>query len=319
VNRKLFHFPFIISHMRLKLFLVSLALSACAYAGIIEDVRTATAQNKFPLAESEVRSYKSRHGATPELAEAVSWMARNAFRSSQLDPADKYAREARALVAQQLNTRRLDSDPHLPIALGAAIEVQAQVLTARGERQQAVTLLQSSLRSYGRTSIRARLQKNLNLLALVGQPAPPLREDKFLGSQPKSLAQLKGAPVLLFFWAHWCNDCKYEGPIIARLRSEYAPKGLNVIAPTQFYGYAGQGEDASPETELAWIDTVRRHFYSGLLDVPVPVAKANFDSYGASTTPTLVIISSKGVVDLYHPGLMSYDELRGAIDQAFTR
>jgi len=92
-----------------------------------------------------------------------------------------------------------------------------------------------------------------------------------------------------------------------------------VIAPTQFYGYAGQNENASPQTELAWIDKVRQHFYSGLLDVPVPVSKVNFDTYGASTTPTLVVISSKGVVDLYHPGLMSYDELRSAIDQAFSR
>jgi len=305
--------------MRLTLLAVLLTLSACAHAGIIEDVRTATGQNNFTLAESEVHAYKSQHGATPELAEAVSWMARDAFQSRHLDSADKYAREARALVAQQLNTRRLDSDPHLALALGAAIEVQAQVLTARGERQQAVTLLQTSLRSYGRTSIRARLQKNMNLLGLVGQPAPALRADKFLGAQPKSLAQMKGTPVLLFFWAHWCNDCKYEGPIITRLRSEYQNRGLHVIAPTQFYGYAGQGENASPETEFAWIDKVRQHFYSGLLDVPVPVSKVNFDTYGASTTPTLVVISSKGVVDLYHPGLMSYDELRSAIDQAFSR
>jgi thiol-disulfide isomerase/thioredoxin len=305
--------------MRPRFSIVLLVLAATAHAGIIEDVRTATSQGNFTLAETEVHSYRSQHGVTPELAEAISWIARDALASQQLDPADKYAREARAVVAQQLNTRRLDSDPHLPIALGAAIEVQAQVLVRRGERQQAMTLLQSSLRNYGRTSIRARLQKNLNLLGLVGQPAPPLREEKFLGSQPKSLGQMKGAPVLLFFWAHWCNDCKHEGPIITRLRLEYAGKGLSVIAPTQFYGYAGQGEDASPETELAWIDNVRRHFYSGLLDVPVPVSKANFDAYGASTTPTLVIISSKGVVDLYHPGLMSYDELRGAIEQAFSR
>ena len=73
------------------------------------------------------------------------------------------------------------------------------------------------------------------------------------------------------------------------------------------------------EAELAWIDKVRQHFSSGLLAVPVPVSKVNFDTYGASTTPTLVVISSKGVVDLYHPGLMSYDELRSAIDQAFSR
>jgi thiol-disulfide isomerase/thioredoxin len=305
--------------MRYRFVLILLVLTSAARAGIVEDVRLAVSRNNFSLADSEVQSYKSHRGVTPELAEAVSWIARGALADRQLDSADKYARQARALVAQQLNTRRLDSDPHLPIALGAAIEVQAEVLSSRGQRSQAVTLLQSSLRTYGRTSIRARLQKNLNLLALVGRPAPPLREEHYLGAKPKTMAQMRGAPVLLFFWAHWCADCKYEGPIITRLRSEYASKGLNVLAPTQFYGYAAQGQDATPETELAWIDNVRQHYYSGLLDVPVPVSNSNFDVYGASTTPTVVLISSKGLVDLYHPGLMSYEELRAAIDQAFTR
>jgi thiol-disulfide isomerase/thioredoxin len=305
--------------MFLRVVLLLLAVASTAHAGIIEDVRSYLSQNNFSTAEAEVRSYKSQRGATPELAEAVSWMARGALASRQLDAADKYAREARILVAQQLHTRRLDSDPHLPIALGAAIEVQAEVLSQRGQKSQAVTLLQASLRSYGRTSIRARLQKNLNLLELVGRPAPALQSDRYLGAKPKTFAQMKGAPVLLFFWAHWCADCKYEGPIIMRLRSEYAARGLHVIAPTQFYGYAAQGQDATPEAELAWIGKVRQQYYSGLLDVPVPVSKANFDVYGASTTPTLVLISSKGFVDTYHPGLMSYEELRAAIEQAFAR
>ena len=303
--------------LRVALFLLVTVSTACA--GIIEDVRLSLAQNNLSTAEAQVRSYKSQRGVTPELAEAVSWMARGALATHQLDAADRYAREARALVAQQLHTRRLDSDSHLPTALGAAIEVQAEILSQRGQKSQAVTLLQASLRSYGRTSIRARLQKNLNLLELVGRPAPALQGERYLGAKPKTLAQMKGAPVLLFFWAHWCADCKYEGPIITRLRSDFAGKGLNVIAPTQFYGYAAQGQDAAPEAELAWIDNVRQHYYSGLLDVPVPVSKANFDVYGASTTPTLVLISSKGLVDMYHPGLMSYDELRAAVEQAFTR
>jgi len=175
------------------------------------------------------------------------------------------------------------------------------------------------VRTYRATSIRARLQKNLNLLSLVGHSAPELKEEQNLGPQFKSLADAKGSPVLLFFWAHWCVDCKHEAPIITKLRSEYAGKGLRVVAPTQFYGYAGQGEEASPVVELAWIDKVRQHFYSGMLDVPVPISKENFDAYGASTTPTLVLLDRKGVVDLYHPGLMSYEDLRGAIDKVVAR
>jgi thioredoxin-related protein len=48
----------------------------------------------------------------------------------------------------------------------------------------------------------------------------------------------------------------------------------------------------------------------------VPVAKLNFDRYGASTTPTIVLIDRKGKVALYHPGVLSYDELRAAIEKA---
>lgn len=304
--------------MMSRLPLVILALLATAHAGIVDDVRAALAQNNFSVAESEVRSYQSQKGVTPELAEAVSWMARAALDIQQFGTAGEYAKQTRALVAQQLKTRRLDAEPHLPQALGAALEVQSQVLAAQGKRPQAISLLQTAMRTYAGTSVKARLQKNLNLLSLVGRPAPPLNEARFLGSQPKPLAQLKGSPVLLFFWAHWCGDCKYEGPIITRLRSEYASRGLAVIAPTQYYGYAAQGEDATPKTELAWIDSVRQRFYSGLLDVPVPISKANFDNYGASTTPTLVLIDRRGLVSLYHPGLMSYDDLRAAVDKSFN-
>ena len=206
----------------------------------------------------------------------------------------------------------------MPIALGAAIEVQAQVLAARGQNTQAAALLRRALASYGNTSISPRLHKNLNLLSLTTQAAPPLTASEYLGSRPTALSQLKGSPVLLFFWAHWCGDCKYEGPIITRLSSEFASKGLTVLAPTQLYGYAAKGEDAKPKDEIAYIGQVWQHFYPGLQSVPVPISKANFTNYGASTTPTLVLVDRKGRVALYHPGLMQYDDLRAAIEKTLS-
>jgi len=154
------------------------------------------------------------------------------------------------------------------------------------------------------------------MLTMVGRPAPALTVAQHLGPAPKPLAADKGSPVLLFFWAHWCSDCKSEGPIITRLRSEFAGQGLQVIAPTQYYGYAAQGQDATPENELAWIERVWQHFYPGLVDLPVPVSNANFNVYGASTTPTIVLIDRKGLISMYHPGVMPYEELRVAIEKA---
>ncbi|MFY9560713.1 MAG: TlpA disulfide reductase family protein [Terriglobales bacterium] len=290
-----------------------------AQAGIIDDVRVQVGQNSYSAAEAELRDYRAHHGVTPEYLEALSWVARGAAAMKQWSQAVAYARETRSLSEQLLTRQKLDSEPHLPIALGAAYEVQAQALAETGKPTEATTLLRTALAKYGNTSIRARLQKNLNLISLVGQPAPALQATQYLGVKPPTLASLKGSPVLLFFWAHWCADCKAEVPIIARLRQEFAPSGLVVIGPTQFYGYAAQGNDATPAQERAYIESVRQRYYASLPDMPVPLSQQNFNIYGASTTPTLVILNRAGEVAMYHPGALPYEELRAAVEKASGR
>jgi thiol-disulfide isomerase/thioredoxin len=284
-----------------------------AWAGIVEDVRTALAQNNFTAADSELKNYAARNGVNGEYVEAYSWMARAALNGKNYDEAASYAKQTEALATQELKHRVLDAEPHLPIGLGAAIEVQSQTLAARGERTQAIAVLQAALRTYGNTSLRERLQKNLNLLSFVGRQAPALRADQYVGAKPP--AQLKGSPTLLFFWADWCGDCEAEAPIITQLRSEFAAKGLAVIGPTRYYGYTAQTENASPTVELAYINAVRQRFYSGLLDMPVPISKYNFEVYGASTAPTLVLLDKTGKVVWYHPGAVPYKELKGEIEK----
>lgn len=306
-------------NMRLRILLASVLLTASAWAGIVDDVRLALAQNNFSAAEAALISYRSQRGVDAEYLEAYSWLGRAALDQGQYDQAAAYAKQTKALVVEQLKQRSLDAEPRLPIALGAALEVQSQVLAARGQRAQAIARLQSAIRTYGNTSIHDRLQKNLNLLSLQGKPAPALRSEESLGAKLPLPAQLKGSPVLLFFWAHWCADCKAEAPIIAQLRSEFSSKGLQVIGPTRRYGYTAQIEHASASDELHYIDAVRHHFYAGLLDMPVPISKYNFDTYGASTTPTLVLVDRAGKVAMYHPGALAYDQLRAEIEKVVAR
>ena|SRR5580698_2235232 len=305
--------------MRLRTLLVSglacSVLAASAWAGIIEDVRSDAAQGNFAAAEAALNVYRGQQGTNPEYLEAYSWLGRAALAEKQYDKAAAYAKQTKALALAQLKLRPLDSEPHLPMALGAALEVEAQAMAERGQRPQAVALLQAAVKTYANTSIQARLQKNLNLLSLQGKPAPTLKAGESLGPKLPLPAQLKGQPVLLFFWAHWCVDCKGEAPIITRLRSEYAGKGLQVIGPTRLYGYTAQIEHASPSDETQYIDAVRHRFYSGLLDMPVPISKYNFDVYGASTTPTLVLLDRAGKVAMYHPGALPYDELKAEIEK----
>ncbi|MFY9675619.1 MAG: redoxin family protein [Terriglobales bacterium] len=298
------------------LFVFFLVAGQTAWADLVMDIRVQLAQNSFGAAEAELADYKTRNGTAPEYLEALSWMARGEAAAGRWDQAGSHASETRTLCEQQLAKRKLDAEPHLPIALGAAYEVQAQALAEKGQKDAAIRLLRTALAKYGTTSIGPRLQKNLNLIALVGRTAPPMEETQFLGPKPPALASLKGSPVLLFFWAHWCVDCKAEVPIIARLRQEFGPKGLAVIGPTQLYGYAAQGENADPAAERSYIESVRQRYYSSLLDMPVPLSQHNFKTYGASTTPTLVVINRAGQVAMYHPGAMTYEELRAAIEKA---
>jgi thiol-disulfide isomerase/thioredoxin len=284
---------------------LALGLTLSAATGIVETVRASFATGSDARAIQELRAYRSARGITPEYLEAVSWLARAELASRNYAPAESFARDIYTASLEQLKNRPLDREPHLPIALGAAIEVQGQLLTAQGRRSEAVTYLQEQARVFATASIVTRVRKNLLLLTLEGKPAPPL----------ENVELPKGRPALVFFWAHWCPDCKAEAPILARIKSEFAAQGLVFLAPTQKYGYAAGGLDATPAVETAYIEQVRRAYYSGLIATPARISEANFTRYGASTTPTLVLIDSAGIVRLYHPGAMTYAELREAVER----
>jgi thiol-disulfide isomerase/thioredoxin len=205
-----------------------------------------------------------------------------------------------------LPSRRLDADPHLSVALGAAIETEAKAMAATGQRASAVLFLRQQLDVYRSTPIRARLQKNINLLGLEGQPAPPLTASEHLGAP---MPNTTGRPVLLFFWAHWCPDCKAQAPIVADLQATYGAQGLVVIGPTRRYGYAARGVDVGPAEELKYIDGVRQQYYGTIKDMAVPVSDEDALGYGMDATPTLVLVDRQGKVALYHPGRMTREQL----------
>jgi thiol-disulfide isomerase/thioredoxin len=299
-------------------FILALALALFALAqpvSLVNGVRRLIAQHDLPGAERVARSWQAHNPPSPELAAALSWLARAALDARNLDQADAFAAEATKMVSRFTIGQKLDDDPWLPTAAGAAVEVHAQVLAARGERSEAIDYLQAQLKQFAGTSLPERIRKNINLLGLEGKPAPPLdlSAAQWLGARPPSLAALRGHPVLLFFWAHWCGDCKAEVAILANIQRTFAPRGLVLIGPSRLYGYVAGGEDAPPDKEKRYIEEVRRRYYAALPDMPVPLSASNFIAYGASTTPTLILIDRAGVVRYYHPGAAGEAELSARI------
>src|SRR5215212_9949927 len=280
---------------------------------LVSEVRAALNAHDLTRAEAIVAKRRAEQGNTAEVLEAASWLGRGALAEKHLDRAEQYAADVQTQILAALAGRPVDVDPKFATALGATIEVQGQVAAARGARSEAVTYLQRELEKYKSTSMLKRIQKNINLLTMEGQPAPALDRSEHIGPPPPSSQDLKGKVVLLFFWAHWCPDCKNEAPVLAKLLAKYQAQGLTVIAPTQRYGYVAGGKSATADEELRYIVQMRDTVYSVLKDLPVPVSVANHERYGVSTTPTNVIVDRQGNVRLYQPGQMTEAELEAKL------
>ena len=284
---------------------------------IVDFVKAALAAGDFTSAGKGLTQYRAKAGATPEYIEALSWIGRGEMARHDVAAAEGNSTEVRNLCLAELAHRKLDAEPHLPLALGAAIEVEAQALAAQNRRDEAVFFLSGELKKWQGTSIRDRVQKNLNLLTLEGKPAPVLDVSQGIGSRkPLPLSAHRGHPVLLFLWAHWCSDCKAEVAIVQKLMSKYGPRGLVVVAPTQHYGYVAGGQDAPPAVETKYIGEVFAKYYAGLGSVEIPLSEANFAKFGVSTTPTMVLVDRKGIVRMYNPGNASYEALAAKIEAA---
>ena len=300
-----------------------LAFTATAFAQttIVRDVRVAIGCTSYPCSpkadfsegEAILARYRAANGDTSYALEALSWLGRAAFSANRLTQARMYATDAYDRAVTRSKVHALAGDINLENALGAAIEVQAHVRAAEGRRSDAVYFLRRELETYRDGPLHMRIQKNINLLSLEGQRAPALEAGDALGRSRSSLASLKGNVVVLFFWAHWCGDCKAQGPILSALLERHRAAGLTIVAPTQRYGYTAKRAPATPAAELEYIGQVRDEYYGLLRNEAVPVSDANHKLYGVSTTPTLVVLDRQGIVRLYHPGTMTAGELEAVI------
>lgn len=193
------------------------------------------------------------------------------------------------------------------------IEARARELTENGARSEAVYVLQRALEAEHDSLIRQRIEADIRQFSLEGRPAPHLQAGVAIGARVPTMKELDGKVVLLFFWAHWCADCKAESPIVAALIDKYRGQGLVLVAPTQRYGYVSGDRPASPDRELRHIVQVRDTSYAFMRKEPVPITDANYKQYGVASIPMHVLIDRTGIIRLYQPGRITAEELDQAI------
>ena len=243
----------------------------------------------FYSAESILEAHRLEKGEDAEYKEGLAWVARGAALLGEWDVAVTHAAKLRAV-----------SEP-ASYGHATAIEVEAQILAARGKKKEALRLLETELEKNATAPVgfRSRIQKRWNQIGLVGRAAPD-----FDGT----LAKLKGKPVVLFLWAEWCGDCKSQAPAFVNIVNKYGPRGVAFVAPTRFYE-----KDAAAEQRK--IDEQWRTTYKDLKIAGVPVSEPAMITYGVSATPTFVVIDKKGIVRFYAPTRLTEQRLASEIEK----
>jgi thiol-disulfide isomerase/thioredoxin len=62
----------------------------------------------------------------------------------------------------------------------------------------------------------------------IPEQVPPIRLPDPAG-RPHSLSEWGGGPLIVNFWATWCEPCRREIPLLKSLRREHASEGLEVV------------------------------------------------------------------------------------------
>lgn len=284
--------------------LLVLTLTASA-AELVRNVRSKLSAGDLASGAALVEDYKRKKGVDAEYLDAVGWLARGAEMLRQYDAAAVYVAELRREIKEE--------KPEWLSPLGAAIEVEGK-LRAQKSRDAGVKFLEEEFARAKDTALRARIRRAVNVISLTGQTAPEIKIDNAFGPPPATLASLKGKPVLLFLWAHWCGDCKAQADPLTRVWKKYRERGLVLLAPTRLYGTSVGDKAATPEEEKAHMAKVWAESYAELADVPVTIDTETMVRYGVAATPTFALIDRKGKVRLYAPTRLSETELSRQID-----
>jgi cytochrome c biogenesis protein CcmG, thiol:disulfide interchange protein DsbE len=139
--------------------------------------------------------------------------------------------------------------------------------------------------------------------ALVGKPAPDFALELIHGGETGDrvhLAELKGHPVVIDFWASWCDACKVEAPLLDAISRRHKDRGLVVI-----------GVATSDQPGLAARFAAAHGLsYPIVYDAGDRVAAL----YGVSSLPTVVVVDAGGNVVEVHTGYESERALNRMIE-----
>lgn len=136
----------------------------------------------------------------------------------------------------------------------------------------------------------------------VNQPAADFQVMGVDG-QPITLAQFKGRPVWINFWASWCAPCRAEFPDMDAVWQQHQDKGLVLLAVS----YSEQ-----PAEVMAYLEKAKPTFTIGL-DPTGTVA----GQYRVLGLPTHIFVDADGIVRDVRVGPMNQDLMQEKLANLF--
>jgi cytochrome c biogenesis protein CcmG/thiol:disulfide interchange protein DsbE len=161
------------------------------------------------------------------------------------------------------------------LGLGAGVVAAGLLIPAKGDRQATAS---------GGSSL----------------PAAPELTGGVLVPPPVRLAELRGRPVFVNFWASWCVPCRKEAPVLARFDSALGGRAKLV-------GVAYQDSERDARA------FVRKYGwrFPNLRDANGELAR----SYRLAGLPTTVVIDREGRVAKQLAGEQTFASLRTALEE----
>jgi len=137
----------------------------------------------------------------------------------------------------------------------------------------------------------------------VGDPRPDFRLGSTTG-RFVSPADFQGKVLLINFWATWCEPCREEMPMLAKLQQDRAASGLQVV------GIA-----------MDEMQNVREFLRAVAVDYPIlvgggDVMQASYDYGNASgMLPYSVLVDRGGTIRWQYAGKIHPRKLKGLLDK----
>ncbi len=164
----------------------------------------------------------------------------------------------------------------------------------------------------------ARVNWDGRALPLPPRPAPELHlapyasdaaqpaADASGGSDPAalSLAALRGRPVVINFWASWCQPCRQEADVLERFAQEYGPRGV---------AFVGVNVWDSADKARAFLDEYGVTYLNG-----ADSAGSAAVEYGLTGLPETYFIDRDGKMVRKFIGPVTERALRAAVEELLS-